>query len=113
MIDEGDVRKAFDTAGFRNTHDLKRTSEFESRANDIVYVNKDRLQNNCICVYVEETLHVPAMTGLRPIGRRFSSNLRQFPSRLHNGKTPCHYGLAIVVDSLSCLDNFLNSVFRR
>ncbi len=107
MVNEQDLHELFDRAGFATTHEIQRTSEFKSRANGrYVYLNKDRLPH-CLCLYIEDTLRDIMVPGTRVIGRRFRSNLRHFPRRMNNGKTPCHYGLAVEIDNSASLSDFL------
>ena len=107
MIGKEELRNHFDAAGFANTHEIKRTSEFKSRSNArYIYVDKDRLPNR-VFVYIEDTLPNFKIPGTEALGRRFRSNMRHFPSRINNGKTPCHYGLAVKIDNSACLLDFL------
>ena len=108
MRDNQELYKVFGAAGLANTHDVKRTSEFRSRANGrYIYLNKDLLPNNRICVLIEDSLPDSNVNGTRTLGIRFRSNLTQFPTKINNGKTPCHYGRAIEAENSGSLRDFL------
>jgi len=108
MVDKRELLKVFDQSGFANTKNINKTAEFRSRSNErYLYLNKVRLLNNCLSIYIEDTLPESRVPGTREVGVRFSSNLTQFPTKMHTGKTPCHYGRVVEADNLVALSDFL------
>ena len=116
MIDEEQLFGKFASAGFSNTHGLKRVTELQSRSNGrYLYLMKDALINNCIHLVIEEQLAGRpewSKAGIT-IGERYhSSNLRGFDKRLHRGKKPIHFGVSVKLNNSALLLDFLH-LFSR
>jgi hypothetical protein len=108
MVGERETFNLFDKAGFSNTKDTKKTSEFRSRANGrYIYLDKVLLLSNRLRVLVEDWLPNSNVSGTHDVGVKFNSNLAQFPTRTHTGQTPCHYGRAVEADNVAALSDFL------
>ena len=106
MTHESEIYRVFDAAGF-DKREIKKTTEFRSRANEgYIYLDRVRVPS-CIHLYIEYALPDPGVPGTRVLGKQFRSNCTRFPSEVNRGKTPCHYGKGVEIDNSASLSDFL------
>jgi len=111
-MDIDQVKRVFESKGFVQTRENPESIvEFRSNENgEYVYLKKDQLRSG----YIRIVLHPKfgsvyrALVGdERDIPWNRSSNLYQFPERVHTGKSPIHYGLSVEMYSEEALAAFL------
>lgn len=98
--------------GYRVIHETSKKRGFQLAGGLPVYLNlKSKTGETALIAHPESGIHVQRFQRLDlRIGDEYfhSSNMRQFPKRMHTGANPIAYGWGLTFDSLSAVDACLN-----
>lgn len=108
------VKKVFVDNGFSQTNETKKALEYHSTTNEEYIYVKQEYPITCelrIVLHPKFAVVHGALSGEAAKHQMWhhSSSLRKFPKRLHEGKDPIHYGIAIELSSTRDLEAFLAS----
>lgn len=119
MLDEIHLISQFETVGFKLIKRTKKVLEFGHLAQDVTVYFKRRISKEPFVIHPEnigrmhQIAEIPGVSFSNPFRFNHLSNYRRFPQRIHTGKAPTRYGIALDIDNDSALQVLLRALVNR